>query len=280
MTGYVAAAVLFAALMNATWNAIVKSGGRKIHAILMVSGAAGAISAVLLPFLRQPDPASWRFFLISVVFQLGYYALLSAAYETGDMSHAFPLMRGTVPLLVALFSVAVIGEALKPVHWLAIALICGGVLAMALHRGSAPGEHAATRLALANAFFSAGSVVTDGMGVRRSHAPLAYTLWIFFLTAVIQLTWWAFARDGRALATYLRQNWRAALVGGVGTLLSYTIALWAMTLAPVALVAALRETSILFAVLISVLVLKERVTPQRLAATGLIAAGALVLRLA
>ncbi|HTY51503.1 MAG TPA: DMT family transporter [Steroidobacteraceae bacterium] len=278
MNGFVIAAVLLAACAHATWNTIVKTGGHKRFSTVMVSAAAGIIAALVLPFIRQPDAASQPFFLSSVVLQLGYYALLSAAYERGDMSHAYPLMRGTAPLLVAIVSGVFIGETVTPAHWLGIGCICGGVLGLALHRGSAPGERTATKLSLANACLIAGYTLIDGLGVRRSGAPLAYTLWIFLLTAGCQ-TGWQLLHEGRPFVRYLRRHWAAALVGGVGTLASYSVALWAMTRAPVALVAALRETSILFATLISVLILKERVTPQRLAATGLIAAGALALRL-
>ena len=279
MNGFVAAAVLLAACAHATWNAIVKTGGQKRYSTVMVSAAAGAIAALTLPFIRQPDAASWPYLLSSVVLQLAYYTLLSAAYERGDMSHAYPLMRGTAPLLVALLSGLLIGEAVTPARWLGIGCICGGVLGLALHRGSSPGERAATRLALANAVVIAGYTLVDGLGVRRSGSALAYTLWIFLLTAGCQTAWmlWHWARP---FLIYVRRHWPSALAGGLGTLFSYSVALWAMTRAPVALVAALRETSILFGTLISVLVLRERITPQRLAATGLIAAGALALRLA
>jgi drug/metabolite transporter (DMT)-like permease len=133
-------------------------------------------------------------------------------------------------------------------------------------------------LALLNAVVIATYTLIDGAGVRRSGAPAAYTLWIFLLTGG-PLMAWALAARGRALRHYAAGNWRSGLVGGMGTIASYGLALWAMTVAPVAMVAALRETAILFGVAISRLVLKERVGPARITGACVIAAGAVALRL-
>ncbi|MFI4869477.1 MAG: EamA family transporter [Steroidobacterales bacterium] len=278
--------VLFAALMHAGWNAIVKGGGDKLLSAVMITSAAAAIAALVLPFLAQPAPASWPFIAGSVALQILYYALLAAAYRGGDLSHAYPIMRGTAPLIVAAVSAWLIGEAVTVARWLGIGLICAGVLGLAAHRpartahgGHAERHRSVTALALANAVVIASYTVIDGLGVRRSGAPVAYTLWIFLLTG-IELQLWARIRRRRELGAYLRGQWPQGLAGGAGTVLSYSLALWAMTVAPVALVAALRETSILFATVISALVLKERVTLQRAGCIGLIVAGAWALRLA
>ncbi len=280
MPGYVLGSVLFAAFLHAVWNAIVKSGGDTQLSTVMITTSAGALAVLLLPWLPPPAPASWPFIAASVLAQFAYYALLAAAYRHGDLSHAYPIMRGTAPLIVATLSGALIGEALTAARWLGIGLICGGVLGLAIQRqprSQAP--RPATVLALGNALVIASYTLIDGMGVRKSQSPAAYTLWIFLLTGIGQLlrTWLLRRDDWRA---YLRGRWSRGLAGGAGTVASYGIALWAMTVAPVALVAALRETSILFATVISLVVLKERVTLQRLLSTGLIAAGAVALRLA
>jgi drug/metabolite transporter (DMT)-like permease len=272
--------VLLAALMNAAWNAILKSGDDKLLTAVMIASAVAAIAAAALPLLPQPAAASWPFIAASVSLQTLYYALLAAAYRSADMSHAYPIMRGTAPLIVAAVSAWLIGEIVSATQWLGIALICGGVLGLALHApGHSTGHRSATLFALANAGVIASYTVIDGLGVRRSAAPAAYTLWIFLLTGIQMLLWISIWRR-REFGAYARGKWPQALAGGAGTLLSYALALWAMTVAPVALVAALRETSILFATVISALVLKERVTLQRLACTGLIIAGAVAVRLA
>jgi drug/metabolite transporter (DMT)-like permease len=272
--------VLFAALMNAAWNGIVKSGDDKLLTAVMITSAAAAIAALALPLLPQPAAASWPFIAASVSLQTLYYALLAAAYRSADMSHAYPIMRGTAPLIVAAVSAWLIGETVSQAQWLGIALICGGVLGLAVHApAQSTGHRSATAFALGNACVIASYTVIDGLGVRRSGAPAAYTLWIFLLTGIEMLLWVSIRRR-REFGGYVRGKWPHALAGGAGTVLSYALALWAMTVAPVALVAALRETSILFAAVISALVLKERVTLQRLACTGLIIAGAVALRLA
>jgi len=272
--------VLFAALMHAAWNSIVKSGDDKLLTAVMITTVAAAIAGVALPFLPQPAAASWPFIAGSVSLQTLYYALLAAAYRRADMSHAYPIMRGTAPLIVAAVSAWLIGEIVSQAQWLGIGLICGGVLGLAVHAPTHSTRHrSATAFALANACVIASYTVIDGLGVRRSGAPAAYTLWIFLFTG-IEMLLWILNRRRREFAAYARGKWLQGLAGGAGTVISYVLALWAMTVAPVALVAALRETSILFATVISALVLKERVTPQRLACTGLIIAGAVALRLA
>jgi uncharacterized membrane protein len=154
------------------------------------------------------------------------------------------------------------------------------VLGLALHAPAQSGRHgSATAFALGNACVIASYTLIDGLGVRRSGAPAAYTLWVFLLTGIEMLLWILIWRR-RDFVAYLRGKWLHALAGGGGTVLSYGLVLWAMTVAPVALVAALRETSILFATVISALVLKERVTLQRLTCIGLIVAGAMALRIA
>ena len=280
MPPHVVYIVLIAALMNASWNAIVKSGGDKLLTTVMITTAAACVAALALPFLPQPAPASWPFIGFTVLLQTLYYTLLVAAYRHGDMSHVYPIMRGAAPLMVAALSATLIGEAVSGARWLGIGLICGGVLGLALHRpGHSMTQRTATAFALGNACVIASYTLVDGLGARRSGAPAAYTLWIFLLNGsallLLILIW-----RRRAFAGYVRGRWLQAVAGGASTVGSYGLTLWAMTVAPVALVAALRETSILFATVISALMLKERVTLQRLACIVLIIAGALALRLA
>jgi drug/metabolite transporter (DMT)-like permease len=272
--------VLFGALLNASWNAMVKRSGDTLLTTIMITSAAAAFAALALPFLPQPASASWPFIGASVLLQTLYYVLLVAAYRSGDMSHVYPIMRGTAPLIVAALSAALIDEAVAGARWLGIGLICGGVLGLALHRPAQAVPHrAATAFALGNACVIAGYTMVDGLGVRRSGAPAAYALWIFLFSGIALLLWATFRRRAQ-FAAQLRGRWPLGLAGGAATVMSYTLALWAMTVAPVALVAALRETSIVFAALISAVLLKERVTLQRLACTALIIAGVVALRLA
>lgn len=278
--GPVLAAVLFAALMHASWNALVKSRKDTSLATVLVVAGGGLLGALALPFLPAPAPQSWPYIAASSVAQLVYYTLLVETYSSGDMSLGYPLMRGSAPLLVALANGPLTGERLNSAQWLAVALICGGILAMYVSaRSRSTGSRRATAFALATACVIATYTLIDGAGVRRSGAPATYTIWIFLFSG-LGATAWAAIRRGPDLLPFARANLPLVLVGGVTTLGSYGIALWAMTLAPVAAVAALRETSILFATAIAALVLRERVGPARVSAVALVACGAVAMRLA
>ena len=275
MSGTVAACVLGAALMHAGWNAMLKTRGDAFLSTVAVAVSAGLLCALALPFVAQPAPASWPYIAASALVHVVYYALLTATYREGDVSHAYPVMRGCAPLVVAAAGLFMMGERLAAPQWLAIGLICGGVLAMA---GGAQGaaSRRTTLLALASAFSIAAYTLVDGAGVRLSNAPAGYTMWIFAFTApgVAALA----MRRRRELLPFIRAN-PALPGGGALSVGAYWVALWAMTQAPVAAVAALRETSILFATAIAVLVLRERVAPRRLAGAALIACGAAAMRL-
>jgi drug/metabolite transporter (DMT)-like permease len=278
--GLVLAAVLFAALMHASWNALVKSQQDTFLATVVVVAGGGLVGALALPFLPMPAHASWPFIAASSLTQVAYYALLIETYKSGEMSHAYPLMRGSAPLLVALADGPLTGEHLSQLQWLAVGLICGGILAIyATARATSPAARRTTTFALMTACVIATYTMIDGAGVRRSGAPAAYTIWIFVLSGVGALAW-AAVRRGRDLWPFARANLPMVAFGGVTTLGSYGIALWAMTLAPVAAIAALRETSILFATAIAALLLRERVGPARLSAVMLVACGAIAMRLA
>ena len=272
-------AVLGAALLHASWNALLKRRGDPLFATVLVAGGAALAAALMLPFLPQPDAASWPFIAASSALQVLYNLLLIATYRAGDVSHAYPLMRGSAPLLVALANGPLTGERLGGAQWLATLLICGGVLALWPGTRGARRQSRATGFALLTACVIAAYTLVDGSGVRRAGAPAAYTLWIFLLTGVA-----VFAATARgrlpALLAYARANPLVAPLGGLASAASYGIALWAMTLAPVAAVAALRETSILFATAIAAFVLREPVGPVRIAAACLIACGAVAMRLA
>ena len=283
MESTILAAVLFSAFLHAAWNAMLKlRGGGSDHTLVAaaVTAGAGVTGALLLPFLPAPAPASWPFIAASVLLHALYYTMLAATYRSADISHAYPLMRGSAPVMVALASSLLGAESLHAAQWLAIALICaGGAAVYAGSRAGSAGGGGLTLLVLATAAMIAACTLVDGSGVRRSGAPAAYTAWIFMLTgaATSVLAW---RRAGAELPRYLLRHPGLALAGGAATTASYGIALWAMTYAPVAVVAALRETSIVFAVAIAMLVLRERPLPARLAGAGLIALGAVAVRLA
>lgn len=275
MSPFVFCIVLCGALCHATWNAVVKGGGDKMLATAAVAGGASVLAAVALPLLPLPAPAAWPFLIVSSFIQIGYFVLVARAYQVADMSLVYPLMRGVAPLLVALFSSLWLGEHFAPLLWGGMLLLCGGILSMAF---SAVGRCHGLGVALLNAVVIATYTVLDGIGVRLSEEPLSYAMWVFLLSCLPFAAGVLVMRRTDYIAFACRR-WPVFIVGGAGTVFSYTLALWAMTVAPYAVVAALRETAILFGLLLSALFLGERIGRIRWLACVLIVAGVVLMRL-
>lgn len=270
----VALAVLGAALLHASWNALVKASPDKQLDTVMVSASAGLVALALAPWLPAPARAAWPWLASSIAIHIAYFAFLAGAYRWGELSYTYPVMRGGGPMIVALAGVFALGEVLSWSEALGVGIICLGVV------GFASGAHdrRATLFAAGNAAVIAAYTLIDAQGVRVSGAAVGYILWFFVGNGVV-ITALGLARRGRAVPAYLRLHWTRGAVGGVCSLAAYGIALWAMTRAPVALVAVLRETSVIFAALIGALFLKEKLTRRRLAATGAVLLGLVALRL-
>ncbi len=263
--------VLFAALLHASWNLLVKAGRDIRSRAGSVYIGAGVIAACVLPLVPLPARASWPYLACATVVEFAYGLVLAAAYQAGDLSVAYPLMRGSAPLLVALGSAAFIGEALSHHVWVGIACVTAGILSLMLEvRSRAHGR--AVGLALLNALIIAVYTTIDGLGVRASGAPVSYSLWLNLLVALPWIAWTAI-RAGREGVAQLWRHPLPGLAGGGSAMVSYTLALWAMTRAPVASVAALRETAVLFGALLGAIVLKERVGWARALAALAIAIG-------
>ena len=269
--------VLLGALLHASWNLLVKLGRNTHVATANVFIGSGALAAVALPFLPFPAPASWPYLAVSVLAELVYGVLLTKAYRTGDLSHAYPLMRGTAPMLVAFGSLALAGERLSGLGWTGVSLISGGILLLVFDAHFRGRSAAATRFAMLTALVIAAYTTVDGVGVRVSGSAISYAFWNFFLTGTPWLMWSA-VRSGVDRWTQLRGQLPAGIVGGACSLGSYAIAVWAMTRAPVAAVAAIRETSIVFGMALGVLVLHERVTLVRALAAVAVTVGVYVMR--
>lgn len=269
--------VLFAAALHASWNAIIKGVGDPLNGTLLVVFGAAIVAAITLPFMTQLTAETWPYLLTSVVLQTGYFALIAAAYTAADMSQVYPLMRGLAPLIVAGAGTVALGENPGVAGWAGIALISAGVLSLAFRGSLTNGRGIA--LALLNAVVIAAYTLIDGHGVRLSGSPATYTLMLSLLTAV-PFAFWMLVTRRTSFVVEIRRNWHLGLAGGIATAASYGLALWAMTEAPVALVSALRETSIVFGTLIAYFVLKEKIDAARVMATATIVAGAIVLRLA
>lgn len=206
MTLTVFCILLFAALLHASWNAIVKAGTDKLYSAIGVSGSAALIALVILPFSPQPSAASWPFLVVSCALQVVYTVLVAKTYQVSDMSQTYPLMRGTAPLLVALISVLALGDSLSGLAWSGIGVICLSILAMAMNGRMR--SRKGIGLALLNACFIAGYTLVDGTGVRLSDTALGYTLWTFLMNGFCLLAWAMVARR-REATRYLCLHWKS-----------------------------------------------------------------------
>ncbi len=272
------AMVIAAAVMHAVWNAVVKIQDDRLVMMAMISGSAGICSLLVLPFVPLPSIEAWPYIGISLVLKNAYYLLLISAYRHGDLSHVYPIARGTAPIIVTLISVGILGETITQSGLLAVILIAVGLLSLAATRGQkAMANLKPVGFALATGLFIALYTVVDGLGARISGNPHSFTFWQFFLDG-FPLVLFVLALRRREALNVVRANWAVGLFGGVVSLIAIWLVIWALTLAPMAYVSALRETGIVFAVMIGVVFLKERLDLRRFTAIFCTMAGSLLLK--
>lgn len=277
MTVWVLLAVLGGAFLHATWNALIKLGTSKLTSMLiltLVQGGFGLVIAMTRPF---PEPEVWLWLLASGVFHSAYKLFLAFAYEQGDLSRVYPIARGAAPMVVLLVSAFFLEDEIAGWEYAGILILGIGILLMARGVFSSGESRKLLPLALGSAMATAGYSLVDGLGARVSGDAVAYVGWLFALDAVF-FTPSCLALRGRSV---LRANRKAWIMGSVAAMASYgayAIAVWAMTVAPIALVAAIRETSILFAVFIGWIIFGERMDKQKGLAAAFIVAGVIVTR--
>lgn len=270
--------VLAAALLHAVWNALVKVNGDRLVVVAVIMSSQTLICLCLLPYVGLPAPAAWPYILGSVALHNGYCLFLVMAYRHGDLSHVYPIARGSAPLIVAVLSMLLVGEHLDRAATLSVILITLGVMSLALTRGaSGIGESKAVLFALGTGLFIASYTVVDGVGARVNGSAHGYTFWLLALHGIPFAVFTTCVR-GRRLVPQVRRVWRVGLSAGLASMLAYWIVIWAMTQAPLALVSALRETSVVFAVVFGVVLLKERLDFVRLVAIATTLVGTVMLR--
>jgi len=271
--------VLLAALLHASWNALVKIGGDRKLTTAMVAIMSGVVCLPLLPFVDPPDQASWPFILGSVAIHLGYYYGLSEMYETGDFSLVYPLARGPAPLLVALAAAATAGEALGGWKMLGVVMVSLGIASLAFGRGWPRGDHArAVIFAGFTCLTIAAYSLVDGFGVRHAGSSLGYIAWLFVIDAIPFPLIIALHR-GRTLAGYIRRNWKTGLGAAAMSASAYGIVIWAMDHTAMAGVVSLRETSVVFAAAIGALFMGESFGPWRICAAIAVTLGNVLIHL-
>jgi drug/metabolite transporter (DMT)-like permease len=271
-------AVLGAALAHATWNAMIKSSSNVLLDMTLVVFFAGVVTAPFMFVVDMPPAAAWPYIMASMVLHLGYYIALVGAYRAGDLSHGYPIMRGVAPLIVSVSALVFLGEAPKPLVWVGVLLICGGVLSLGFVGFQWQQSRRSLAWALTNAVIIACYTLTDAAGVRVSGRADSYTVWLFTLDALpfSLLIMWLKRKE---LVPYARRFWLRGIVGGALSAGAYAVVLWAMARAPVAAVAALRETSVIFAALIGVWLLKEGHIARRVAGAITVACGVIALKI-
>ena len=272
-------AVLFAAACHAGWNALIKVGLDPLSTTTLISIGSGLVALVLLPFVGLPAWGAWPWLVASVAIHLIYFASLIESYRTGDLGQVYPIARGSAPLMTAAATTVIVGERLSLVGWTGILALVAGVLLLSARGGRDLSviDRRAIGFALFTAITVCGYSVVDGIGARASANPNAYSVCLFIGIALVMVPY-ALYRDGRDVMPAMHLYWRRGLAGGALQFLSYGIAIWAMTIVPIAVVAALRETSVLFGAAIAVVLLKEPLRTVRIVAALMIVCGLIMIR--
>ena len=266
--------VLFAALLHASWNAALRGGADRLWSMTIMCVAVAITSVAIALFLEAPAQASWFYGVLSAVLHVGYNLFLVRSYKVGDLGQTYPISRGSSPILITLAASVFAGETVGAVAMIGILLVSGSIISLAF-RGR---KLAVPSLpyALGTGCFIAAYSVTDGIGVRLSGAPMAYTVWMCALWGVLMPLVYVSVRDTKSLFTF-RPGFMTAFIGGLVSLLAYGIVIYAMSAAPMGAVSALRETSVLFAVLIGYFFLGETLTVRKMLACTLIAIGTIII---
>jgi drug/metabolite transporter (DMT)-like permease len=271
--------VLLAAVMHASWNAVVKTDRARLASMGIVMLRGAVFCRFFVPFVKFPLPAAWPWLLSSVIIHNFYFFFLLSAYAHGDLSHVYPIARGLGPVLVAIFSSAIAGEQLSAIEAGGVTLVSMGILTVALANGVPRGaDWRPTIYALITGVTIAGYTFSDGLGARHSGDAFGYIVWLNLFEGpwVIAFALW---KRGALLGPYLAQHWKRNVGGGIIATLGYGIAIWALSQGAMAHVAALRETSVIFAALMGTLLLREAFGLRRVLAAFLVVAGLLLMNL-
>jgi len=268
----VAVAVLAAALLHATWHALVKSSGDRIVALAGMNVVSGAVAFALLPFVSAPTAAAGAVIACSVLLHMGYKVALARLYVRADLSQGYPLARGTTPLMAVALGAAFLGERPSVATMAGIVAVSAGIAALVLEGGVRRTSFATLCAALAVGAAVAAYSVLDAYGVRLNGDWLAFTAWLVACDSVAFVSYAIATRRGAASAAW-RREWRRTLASGALGVASFGVFMWALGRAEVGAVTALRETSIVFSSILGTWLLKERGSPVRFAAAGMVMAG-------
>ena len=278
MTFTIFVTVLFAAALHAGWNTLVKSGSDKLVSTTLVAAGGGVIGAVALPFAPMIETVAIPYLIASAIIHVGYFTMIGLLYRNADLSVAYPVTRGSAPLLSTALAAIVIHEIPSGLALIGAFSLSFGILWLAtdgIRKGGL--DRKTLTIALLNGCIIALYTLVDGTGGRLSGHSVSYNIWLEFLDGVFFVPAALFVR-GKPLARELIIQWKTALLGGGAAFASYGIAIWAMTFAPIGQVAAVRESSVLFATLFGAVLLKEKFGRSRYVAAAFVAVGLAALR--
>lgn len=271
--------VLTAAVFHALWNAFIKTGRDPLISVTGIAIGSGITACLVLPFVGWPDPGTLPWLAASVVLHSVYMVTLSQAYRYGDFSLAYPIARGAAPAMVVIVTILFLDEKLDSRQLISVLGVLFGIALFALRRfGAVVSDLRSLSYALITAMLIAAYTLTDGTGVRRAHQVLNYAAWLSALE-MLPITLYMYHRRGIHGFEVLRDHAPRLMAGGAMAVAGYTIVLWAMTQAPIALVAAFRETSIIIAALIGMFWFKEPSGWRRIAAACIIFSSVVYLKL-
>lgn len=279
MTTTVALLVLLSALLHASWNVFMKASADRLSTLALFKLASGAIALPFVLALPLPGPEAWPFLGVTVVLHVCYQLFLIRAYDHGDLAQVYPLARGTAPLLVTIAAWVFVGERLGPLTLAGVLVLVAGIMSLALKGGRRiTDDSRAVAYSLATAAFIASYTVVDGLGARAAGSAHSYAAWLFALEA-IPITLIVLARRRDAFVIAVRRNWRPGFAAGAISMAGFWIAIWALSVAPMGPVSALRETSVVLAPILAAIFVRERFTAWRAGACLAVLAGAVLVRL-
>lgn len=274
MSGLVVGLALFAAVLHATWNAFLRTGADRLWTVTVMSFSSTLIAAPFLFYYPLPAPSAWLFIGLSAVLQVGYSVFLVAAYRYGELGQVYPIVRGTVPVMVSIGGVLLAGDRLSPLQTIGVLLVAAGIMSLSLGKGRA--ATSSILYALATGTIIASYATVDALGVRQSLTTGGYTAWVLVVYGLLlPLTFVGF-RGRLAVSFRSRETWKA-LGGGLFAMVGYGVVVAAFALGPAGPITALRETSVVIAALIGWMFLGEPLTVRRIGSCAVVAAGAICL---
>ncbi len=278
MNSEIVALILLAAALHAGWNALIKINGDRVAVMAFVTLTGSFLSLLALPFVDSPNPESWPLLFVTILLHTGYHFFLVRAYEHGDLGQVYPIARGSAPLLVTLGAVVFAGEYIDTIAMIGVFCLSVGVMTLTFERSQGIAiKPRAIFFALLTGVSIASYTIVDGLGVRQAGSVFGFAVWLTIgdgvLTFLIALVW-----KKREIWRVARDNIPTGLAGGAMQVGAYWIIIYALAIAPMGMVSALRETSVLFAALISTFILKEGFSVWRFVSASLITFGLMLSR--